>query len=77
MNRGEMMERATIVIEGMSCSHCVNAVTRALREVDGVEIEQVLIGSATVSYDPEVAPLDRITQAVRDAGYDATVGGAG
>lgn len=69
------MERATIAIEGMSCGHCVKAVTSALEELD-VDIEQVSIGSATVSYDPEATRLDRIAQAIRDAGYEATVGAA-
>lgn len=70
------MERATFAIAGMSCGHCVAAVKKALEELDGVEIEQVSIGSATVFYDPEAVPVDRIAQAVRDAGYDATVGAA-
>ena len=70
------MERATIAIEGMSCGHCVNVVTRALEELGSVDIEQVSIGSATVSYDPDATPVERITQAVRDAGYEATVGAA-
>lgn len=70
------MERATIAIEGMSCGHCVKAVTSALEELGSVDIEQVSIGSATVSYDPEATPVERIAQAVRDAGYEATVGAA-
>ena len=68
------MERATIAIEGMSCGHCVKAVTGALQELGNVDIEQVSIGSATVSYDPNATPVDRIAQAIRDAGYEATVG---
>ena len=67
------MERATIAIEGMSCGHCVKAVTSALEQL-GVAIEQVSIGSAAVSYDPAVTPVDRIAQAIRDAGYEPTVG---
>lgn len=68
------MERASIAIGGMSCGHCVKAVTKALEELGNVDIEQVSIGSATVSYDPDAIPVDRITQAIRDAGYEATVG---
>ncbi|HEX6250255.1 MAG TPA: cation transporter [Gemmatimonadaceae bacterium] len=70
------MERATIAIEGMSCGHCVKAVTSALQGLGNVDVEQVSIGSATVSYDPEVTSADRIAQAIRDAGYEPTVGAA-
>jgi copper chaperone len=69
------MERQTIAIDGMSCGHCVAAVRKALEAVDGVEVEDVSIGSATVAYDPEAVSLEQITDSVRDAGYDAV--GAG
>ena len=68
------MQRAAIAIEGMSCRHCVNAVRQALEKLDGVTIEEVSIGSATVAYDPEITPMERITQTVREAGYEATAG---
>ena len=70
------MERATIAIEGMSCGHCVKAVTSALEELGSVSVEQVSIGSATVSYNPEATPVEGIAQAIRDVGYEPTVGAA-
>lgn len=68
------MQRVTIAIEGMSCGHCVKAVSSALEKLDGVKIEEVSIGSATVVYDPEITPMERIAHAVREAGYEATAG---
>jgi copper chaperone len=65
------MERLKMDIEGMSCGHCVHAVTKALKELDGVAVENVSVGSATVSYDPGVTSVEQITRAVEDAGYDA------
>jgi copper chaperone CopZ len=64
------MERVTMRIDGMSCGHCVQAVRDALAELPGVEVEQVAIGSATVSYDPERTPQRELAEAVRDAGYE-------
>ena len=66
------MNRMTIQIDGMSCGHCVGQVTKALKGVDGVQVEQVKIGSATVAYDPAATSEDRITQAVEDQGYAVT-----
>ena len=66
------MERVTISIDGMSCSHCVRSVDQALKALDGVAVEQVAIGSATVSYDPATTTPDRIAEAVEDEGYTVT-----
>jgi len=63
------MERVTLTIDGMTCGHCVAQVTKALNEVDGVNVEQVKIGTATVSYDPGSTSEVRITQAIEDQGY--------
>jgi len=69
------MEKMTIAIEGMSCGHCVRAVSEALREVEGVRVEDVSVGSATIAYDPAAIPTDRVraavTDAIEDAGYEA------
>ena len=62
-----------IEIEGMSCGHCVGAVQRALGEVDGVIVEEVAVGSATVTYDPAKTSVDAVSKAVEKAGY-AVVG---
>ena len=65
------MERLDLAVEGMSCGHCVNAVTGALRQVPGVQVQEVTIGSAKVSYDPARATPEQIIDAVNDEGYTA------
>ena len=63
------MDRITMKIDGMSCGHCVNHVKKALEGLDGVQVEQVNIGSATVAYDPSAASEAAIAQAIADEGY--------
>jgi copper chaperone len=63
------MERVTMKIDGMSCGHCVSQVTKALKEVDGLEVEQVTVGTATVSFNPASTSEERITQAIEEQGY--------
>lgn len=63
------MERLTMKIDGMSCGHCVRAVSSALQRLQGVQVERVDVGSATVQYDPATASPAAIAQAVTDAGY--------
>jgi copper chaperone len=67
------MNRTTLKIEGMSCGHCVASVKKALTGLDGVTVETVAVGSATVAYDPAVASEEEIAGAIRDAGYTPAV----
>lgn len=60
----------TIEIEGMSCGHCVQAVKRALEQTEGVEVHEVTIGSACVSYDPDEPVRPAVVQAIEDAGFN-------
>ena len=63
------MDRIKLKIDGMSCGHCVSAVDKALKGVDGVQVEQVAVGSATVSYDPATTSTEKITKAIEEEGY--------
>lgn len=65
------MERLHLAIEGMSCAHCVKQVGDALRGLQGVHVEAVEIGAAEVDFEPRLVGVERIEQAIADAGYPA------
>jgi copper chaperone CopZ len=69
----ETMEQTTIAIQGMSCGHCVAAVKGALARLDGVQVQDVKIGSAQVAYDPAAVTPEQISAAIADEGYAATI----
>jgi len=48
-------------------------VKKSLERLDGVTVENVAVGSATVAYDPAVSSTARITDAISHAGYPAAV----
>ena len=66
------MEKALIKVEGMSCEHCVKAVTDAVSALPG--IAGVLVdlegGTASVDYDAAVVDMTKITTAIEDEGYE-------
>jgi len=66
------MEQLSLQIEGMSCAHCVRAVTSALRAVDGVVLEGVEVGRARLRFDPDLTSRPAIERAIVDAGYEIT-----
>lgn len=55
-------------VEGMSCNHCINAVTKAVREVDASAEVDIVLAEQKVSIDSG-ADLQRIKSAVEEAGY--------
>ena len=63
------MTQLTMDISGMTCGHCVSSVTRALKGLDGVAVEQVTLGKATLSYDASATSPARIAEAVEEEGY--------
>jgi copper ion binding protein len=66
------MATVTITVKGMTCSGCVNSVTKALKGVNGVQEANVDLekGQATVTFDEATTNIDDLKRAVEDAGYD-------
>ena len=62
---------ARVRIKGMSCNHCVMAVTKALMEIDGVEDVQVDLGKGEAFFH-EAVPVDMemVKGKIKEAGYD-------
>ena len=71
------MENLTLQIDGMSCGHCVSRVEKALAKLEGVDVRNVEVGSAEMSYDPSRVSPDRILEAVDGLGFEPHVAGSG
>jgi copper chaperone len=62
----------TIKVKGMSCQHCVQAVTKALNGIEGLKNVQVDLDSGQASFDKDKpVDLETVKAAVKDAGYEA------
>ncbi|MDO9585846.1 MAG: cation transporter [Syntrophales bacterium] len=61
----------TVKIKGMSCGHCVMAVTKALGGIAGIKNVQVDLKNGAATFEEEKA-VDReiIAEAIRKAGYE-------
>jgi Cu+-exporting ATPase len=61
----------TVPVEGMSCASCVLRVEKALKKVEGVSAATVNLATeqTTITFDPVRVTLERLRQAVSDAGY--------
>ena len=63
------MEHTTVLIDGMSCGHCVAHVRKALAALPHVQVDTVDIGGATIHYDAGAVSATDIEKAVSSAGY--------
>jgi len=61
----------TIPVEGMTCASCVLRVEKALKKVEGVSAASVNLATeqTTITFDPLKVTVDRLRDAVSDAGY--------
>ncbi len=61
----------TFTITGMTCSHCVNAVTEEICKLDGVTGVRIELaaGTATIDSNQQLDPA-AVVAAVDEAGYE-------
>lgn len=61
----------SVKIKGMSCNHCVMAVTKALKEIEGLTDIEVNLEKGEASFQ-ENQPVDPgvIQEKVKKAGYE-------
>ena len=58
-----------IQVKGISCGHCVNAITQALTELDSKAKVQIDKTSQTVRFDGN-ATQTNVVLAIQEAGYE-------
>jgi copper chaperone CopZ len=65
------MAEFTLQIDGMHCGSCIRRVSQALASAEGVQVEDVRLGTARLSSPAEPAPVDLAIAALAKAGYTA------
>jgi len=68
------MTTTTLKVTGMTCNHCVMAVTKALNSVPGVESADVSLAKAQAVVQGD-ADRQAMIAAVKEEGYEAALQG--
>ncbi|WP_322818342.1 heavy-metal-associated domain-containing protein [Tepidiforma sp.] len=68
-----MAQTIELSIDGMTCDHCVNAVTSALKSVPGVADATVSLAGKFARITGEGLDAKKLIEAVREEGYEAAV----
>ncbi|MCP2076037.1 UNVERIFIED_ORG: copper chaperone [Pseudomonas lini] len=61
----------TFNVQGMSCGHCVKAITQAVRAKDPAADVQVDLGAKTVQVQSSL-PADAVLEAIKEEGYEVS-----
>jgi copper chaperone CopZ len=67
-----MTKNLRLQIDGMTCGHCVSAVTQALTSLPSVKVRDVTMGTADVAFDPDKVSVAQLLDVVNDEGYVAS-----
>jgi copper chaperone len=61
----------SVKIKGMTCQHCVMAVTQALSALDGIKNVKVDLKTGTATYEEtKSVDVSVVADAIKKAGYD-------
>lgn len=69
-----MAKTLTFDVKGMTCDNCVQHVTKAVREVDGVKGVDVDLASNSAKVEGEFDE-QQVIEAIEEEGYEAQVRG--
>lgn len=65
------MEKSVLKVDGMSCEHCVKAITKAVSALPGASDVTVDLKAKTVTVEHDQAlSLDKIKYEIEEQGYD-------
>lgn len=66
-----MAQTIELSITGMTCDHCVNSVTGALKDVEGVKDAVVSLDEKRATVTAESVDIAALIAAVEEEGYEA------
>ena len=67
------MKKVSLIVDGMSCGHCVKTVSDAVNKVSGVEKCDISLETkiAEVTFDESKTDKNYIVAAIDEAGFEA------
>ena len=60
-------------VKGMTCDHCVHAVTEAAKSVPGVKDAQVSLEAGSAKVEGEAVDVKKVIEAIAEEGYEASL----
>lgn len=68
-----MSQTIELSITGMTCDHCVHAITTAVQDVPGVTKASVSLDANAATIEGDALDLAKILAAISEEGYEAAL----
>lgn len=68
-----MSQTIALKITGMTCDHCVKAITNAVQDVEGVASAKVSLASNSAVVEGDRLDVKKIIAAIEEEGYEAAL----
>ena len=68
-----MAQTIEFSVTGMSCDHCVNSVTNAVKELVGVTDVKVSLDDKSAVVSGDLIDVAKVIEAIEEEGYEAAV----
>lgn len=68
-----MAQTITLNVTGMTCDHCVHAVTEAIKDAPGVTNAVVNLEAKVAEVEGEAIDLEKVLANIKEEGYEASV----
>ena len=64
-------KKVTLLLDGMHCGHCAEAIANGLKKVKGVKSAEVVYTTSKgkIVYDPDVVKVEDLVKTVTSLGY--------
>jgi copper chaperone len=64
-------KKVTLMLDGMHCGHCAEAIANGLKKTKGVKSAEVVYTTSKgkVVYDPDIVKVDGLVKIVEGLGY--------
>ncbi|KOR89178.1 copper ion binding protein [Paenibacillus solani] len=64
------MKNITLIVQGMSCQHCVNSIEGGLKEIGVTGKVDLQNDSVVVTFDENQVTIEQIKEIIEEQGYD-------
>lgn len=64
-------KKVTLMLDGMHCGHCAEAIANGLKKTKGVKSAEVVYTTSKgkIVYDPDIVKVDDLVKIVEGLGY--------
>ena len=70
INNSSTTSSLSLFIDGMTCNHCIDSVTKTLNKINGVTVEKINLKTGEICYFDTGSNLNEVCSNIKDLGFE-------